>query len=333
MALKDRIEWSKHYSKLSRKCRFKGCVFPDHSNCSNKIIKAHSIQKNRILTNISYNGMVTTPDPRRSFFSGNFEEIGIGEASTFFGFCNLHDVTIFSKIENIDYSSTLEQNFLHAYRATAREYVIKKQALCIWQNSIERAKREHPSYLSFVGSKYIAVQQDLRDIVHNLNKFHSELYKSTPDRNYYLINTRVYEFPYESLLAVNSAFPITHDFEGNVVNDLYNYEREMIFIYLTVFPQNNSTYILLSCLSKEYNTYKTIFSKLDRFSNPKLEQVFSQLILVHCENFFLSPQKWNNLSNKKKRLVIEFYEKTLSPPEPNYLSKNPPLNLFEKMKS
>ncbi len=77
MPLNDRIEWSKHYSKLSRKCRFKGCVFPDPSNCSNKIVKAHSIQKNKILTNISNNGMVTTFDSRRSIFSGNFEDIGI----------------------------------------------------------------------------------------------------------------------------------------------------------------------------------------------------------------------------------------------------------------
>jgi len=50
MTLRDKIEWSKHYSELSRKCRFKGCVFPDNSNCSNKIVKAHSIQKNRILS-------------------------------------------------------------------------------------------------------------------------------------------------------------------------------------------------------------------------------------------------------------------------------------------
>ena len=153
MNLEDRIEWSRYYSELSRKCRFKECVFPDRSNCSNKIVKAHSIQKNKILTNISDNRMVTTFDSRRSFFSGNFEDIGIGEASTFFGFCNYHDTTIFSKIENEDYTSTLEQNFLHTYRAAAREYAIKRQSLCIWKNSIERAERENPSFLPFLVRK------------------------------------------------------------------------------------------------------------------------------------------------------------------------------------
>lgn len=333
MALKDRIEWSKHHSELSRKCRFKGCVFPDHSNCSKKIVKAHSVQKNKILINISDNGIVTTIDFRRSIITNKFENVGIGEASTFFGFCNHHDTLIFSKIENEDYKGTLEQNFLHAYRACAREYVIKKQALCILQNSIERAAREEPSFLPFVGSRYTAYQQDLRDIIRDLNKFHVELHKSTLDRNDNLIKTRVYEFPFESLLAVNSAFPITHDFEGNVVNDLYNYERKMIHVYLNVFPQNNTTYILLSCLSEECNTFKDIFSKLDEFSNPNLEQVFSQIILVHCENFFLSPKKWKRLPDEKKRLVWNFYKETISPPGPDYLLKNPPINLFEIMKS
>lgn len=47
------IELSKEVSILNRECIFKECVFPDHSNCSEKVIKAHSIQKNKILSRIA----------------------------------------------------------------------------------------------------------------------------------------------------------------------------------------------------------------------------------------------------------------------------------------
>ena len=70
------------------------------------------------------------------------------------------------------------------------------------------------------------------------------MYKLAQGRNYNLITVRVYEFPYESLFAFNSAFPLTHDFERNVVNNLYIYERKMKYVYLNVFPHNSNTYIL-----------------------------------------------------------------------------------------
>ena len=40
------IELSKEISSFYRECNFRECVFPDQSSCSEKVIKAHSIQKN-----------------------------------------------------------------------------------------------------------------------------------------------------------------------------------------------------------------------------------------------------------------------------------------------
>jgi len=91
------IEYNKLFSNTYRKCRFKGCVFPNKSGCSKKPIKAHSIQKNKILRHIAVNGMIISGDIRKTLFTHEFEEIGINSASTFFGFCNNHDASIFLK--------------------------------------------------------------------------------------------------------------------------------------------------------------------------------------------------------------------------------------------
>ena len=56
------IKLSKEISSLYRECKFKKCVFPDQSICSEKVIKAHSIQRNKILNHIAENGMVISAD-------------------------------------------------------------------------------------------------------------------------------------------------------------------------------------------------------------------------------------------------------------------------------
>jgi len=127
MNLKEiQIELSKEFSKLYRECKFKKCVFPDQSQCSEKVIKAHSIQKNKILKHIAENGMLISSGIESILFTKEFKKIGVSSASTFFGFCNYHDTILFSEIENKDYVGNIEQKFLHAYRACALEYVKKK---------------------------------------------------------------------------------------------------------------------------------------------------------------------------------------------------------------
>ena len=128
----------KRLDSLYRECKFKECVFIDHSSCSKKVIKVHSIQKNKILNHIAENGMVVFADGQKILFTYEFEKIGINSALTFFGFCNYHDAKIFSEVENKEYAGSIEQNFLHAYRACALEYVKRKVSVCVYEKIIER---------------------------------------------------------------------------------------------------------------------------------------------------------------------------------------------------
>lgn len=148
----ERIEFSKKVSEINRKCRFKGCLFPDKSKCtSRKGIRAHSIQRNKILSSIAQSGKVKCFDIRNSLFDKDFSDVGIAEASTFFGFCNFHDTKVFSDIENFDYINSPKQNLLFAYRACAFEVAMCKQAFCHSNLKVEEAgsKEEWLSLLQF----------------------------------------------------------------------------------------------------------------------------------------------------------------------------------------
>ncbi len=320
------IHFSKIFSKLRKGCKFKGCLFPDKSNCSTKIVQAHSIQRNKILTKIAENGIVISYNALKTLFTNSLEEIGIKSASTFYGFCNYHDNFLFSSIENYDYTQIDKQNFLHAYRACAREYALKYEAFNLSKKLIQK----RPDLYDFLIEVLKADHQASLDLVAILDKFHLELQKLDNSGDFNIITTIVSRFPYESLIAVNSIFYILYDFEGNIINDLSDSSTTPSPTFFSVFPQKGETIVLLSCFTDELAKFQNIYSQLANLNQENLENFYSYLIVTHCENFFLSPNKWNNQTLVKQKEFVQIFKQTMfNQKDKDYLSNNPPLNLFE----
>ncbi len=320
------IHFSKIFSKLRKGCKFKGCLFPDKSNCSTKIVQAHSIQRNKILNKIAENGIVISYNALKTLFTNNLEEIGIKSASTFYGFCNYHDSFLFSPIENYNYTQTDEQNFLHAYRAGTREYAMKYEAFNLSKKLIQKL----PHLYDVLIQVLLADQQASLDLVKILDKFHLELQKPGNSGDFSIITANVSRFPYESLIAVNSMFYILYDFEGNIINDLSDTSTTPSPTFLSVFPQKGETIVLLSCFTDELAKFQNIYSQLANLNQENLENFYSNLIVTHCENFFLSPNKWNNQTLVKQKEFVQIFKQTMfNQNDKDCLSNNPPLNLFE----
>jgi len=197
---KNLNEWSKLVSEYIKECTFKECVFPEKEKCSEKVIEGHSIQKSRILEEIAHNGKVMSFSSRMSYSTYDFEKIGIRKASTFFGFCNRHDTSIFSDIENKDYEERLGQNFLYAYRACARQYVEQRFALCIHEKILTKVKKT-PRNLQLIPTLLNEIDFDkhLINILSTaLNRFHIELQKDSSERNYKIIETNINKLSYRT---------------------------------------------------------------------------------------------------------------------------------------
>lgn len=330
--LKDKVEFSKLISKINKKCRFKGCLFPDKSSCSvPSSIKAHSIQKNKILKSISSSGEVQCFDVRKSFFDNDFGLVGIGDASTFFGFCSNHDNWVFSDIEDKDYINSKKQNFLFAYRACAFEYAMCKYSVC---HSKEMANlAENDVQKMFYNSKNIKDKTDLDDMKKKLDRFSREFIKSDKDRDYDIIHSKRIKIDGASLLAVNSVFSLYYDFDGNQIYDPYDYSIELPSIFLNVFPQGDKTNIIFSCFSDQLKNYEKTFDQLVKLNKSLLEDIISQIIVVHCGNLFVSPNRWSKISKKKRDSFISRYMGTMGPiPEKLYLTSPPALNLFREFR-
>lgn len=330
MTEKERIiKFGKFYSEITKKCRFSECLYPDSKNCSDKVIKSHSIQL-ALLKKMSVKGMVISFDIRKTLYTNEFGEIGIKSASTFTGFCNYHDTVIFSEIENKYYEESEYQNFLYAFRACIREYVKKKESVCHINNLLQKFKSSsYSTNLEIIKKASITGQNDLSSF---LDLFFQEISKEK-SQNFNIIKTFTFKLSYEALIVVNSVFTISNDFQGKRINNLTDTSTIPTPVFLNVFPQNKKTVILLSWFEYSDEIYNAIKKDIEELSDYEKELFFTNLILCHCENFFMSPQKYNRIGKKAKQFLVDKFIKTTgSQGNPNYLTEKPSVNLFRVLK-
>ncbi len=241
----------------------KKCWHPEacYENCSTdksgkiKITAAHSIQNKGILNRISENGHVMT----YRFSSGNFSEKSIGKnlASIFYGFCNTHDA-IFMPIETSTYSKSLIQNFLFAYRGfivAAHKKIEVSQLI----NYVERSDN---------------------DIEANKRIFDDAI----KNEKYAVICSDIIELPVFYPIALSSSFYLDYDFDGNLIK---HSDKRMEFIFVTLFPEAQKTYFIISYFERDRGLYQNLANQLKRRNSLKSD--ITMLIAAHVENVYFNP--------------------------------------------
>ena len=312
---REKAEKVQYVRKIEKKCdsKEKRCLYPGCS--SNTVIKAHSIQNNRILNSISDNGSLMTLhiSTAKAFFDGplsdavDFEEstsfihtmisallnaaynLGGGEksgmpppalhfdtntlsslylsykerhnnnssvsmskrgtrhASTFKGFCNIHDTKVFTSIEKHAYTMSKKQNFLFAYRAFIYEYSKRLEDCCFFSeiknDVINETNLEIPETMYKLLEEQLDLQKlKITDLGSYFDKFSAELRKKDP--NYNTLQTEIFTIPFFSLLAATATFCVVYDLHGNLINDIQN--SKIHYLFFNLFPQEDKTYAIFS---------------------------------------------------------------------------------------
>lgn len=218
---------------------------------------AHSIQNNGILSEISEHGIVVSYISKNGKLVEN--EIQKNFASTFLGFCNIHD-SIFYPIETVSYLKSVEQNFLFAYRGFVIACHKKREA------SI---------------SKNFGDQSEI-DILENKKIFDEAILNN----DYSAIESEVFELLQFYPIAASSSFYLDFDFEGNPIAHSDN-RMENIFVTLLPKQKENKTYFIVSYFQRDAFLYKNLIQQLRQRNNLKSD--ITMLIAAHTNNVFFNP--------------------------------------------
>lgn len=229
------------------------CLHPEASKktCSNRIIKAHTIQRAGGLSEIAEEGHVISG--KKGFENilkneGNIlpGPIGIGSASTFMGFCNVHDNSLFEPVENNSFSLNHEAAFLLGFRALAYEYLMKKNSIKAVeiQREIDNGKDfEAQIYIQQYLHTYLAGSlRGMRD----LEGWKAEYDKIFLEKNYALMPHYAVEFDSILPFVCSGGFHPEVDFGGNLLQVITRGDSEFEHVCINISVVEKKTFLVFS---------------------------------------------------------------------------------------
>lgn len=282
-------------------------------SCKNSTIKSHSISKARILEKISKHGevMFMSTEDVENHEGFSLFPTGKAKATTFPGFCDKHD-KIFEPIDAHQYEAgNLEQEFLFAMRAAAREYTVR----IAMQDNLEEIVREHESAEN-EGEGIGLSNEGLEDIklykigftagTKELERLRINIGLNFRKKKYKMIRTETLVIKGEFPLVASSCFKLEIGSSGKTINSISRFSDKGKPTFFTLFPQSGKTYCLISWQRMNNKSYKDLVG-LNLKTQKEKKVIVSNLLTSYVENFAANPDYWESLPKKVQKTFREYW--------------------------
>ncbi len=227
---------------------------------------------------------------------------GVGKASTFTGFCGHHDDTVFAPIEKTSFLTRQDHIFLFGYRHVCMELFTKESADAMQpllrrldQGLDEELQKGIQGFASLISEWQ---KTGLSWIKHVKGEFDKVLLsKDFTSVNYYVV--RLSATP--DLLCASGFFP-THDFDGNVLQDLMDDTKIPNHLSSSLVATETGGAAVFMWLGANPSAEQLIKS-LHKLSDADLSQAMVRITFEFFENTYFSPKWWNALDEKSKMAI------------------------------
>jgi hypothetical protein len=272
-----------------------------HGDCSGQIVKAHTVPRSGSLAKIAENGHVYAFVPSlENLIKHNGELhpqlVGINRASTFTGFCSVHDDKLFAPIEKASFASSPEQCFLLGYRAYAREIFTKTAAADAAKDhkQLDRGRSVQDQILiqATAGAYEEGLQAALKDIQHHKPRFEQPLVAG----DYSNVRAYILALVDPPPVMCSATFAPEQDFGGNVLQDLVDLSGIPHLISVTSFFGGSHGHVVLSWLPEDDPVCIPFARSLDAVSDNEMSSALVRLMFEFIENVHIAPAWWDALT-------------------------------------
>lgn len=283
----------------------KCCMHPDTDNCKGKIKAAHALQNNKIISLLAgterhvymmnarkqplliplQNGD-TVPIIEMSRTSAN-------DATTETCFCDYHDNIAFAIIEKAapDFDETSkEMKFVYAYKAFVFEYYKQWMAFDIFRKCF----KDNPQ--AFIQADMIGMYRMLELKMKEFEPIKAHFDSQIMTGTYNGVHTCAVKIP-EQIHFADYAF-IAPDYDMNGRKIKHTIKSIMHRIAITVFPEANQSWVLMSCLESEKSVYEKLFAQIEAAPMEKLKFYLNMILPLYSENMVLSSALWKSWSEE-----------------------------------
>ena len=294
----------------------KKCICP---NCNNKSIKkSHTIPRRMTLDRIADNQKVVTPVfvqkyPVEEHYIG-MTEMGIGQASTFPGFCNKHEM-LFQSYEKKEKIDTREDIIKQLYRNVAYNQFIFEQRIELNECITERYRKARAqavyNYLKTLVpqglvkeinisgddkkiKKMIYERRELVDFVSRLDKYKTNLWKAIKGEDTDITSRSV---------ILDVIIPVSVCGCTEIILNGREY-----LCSVDVIPNDEQTLVTIGfCEEIPFELQEVVESRLN---HPLSILNFIEATMIYgTDNWYLNPKVWNILSqNRKDKLLYEMQD-------------------------
>lgn len=290
----------------------KYCLHPSAcpSTCGSSIARAHSVQLRGGLRRIARNGHVYR-------YSGDVFDhgrpgrlvhklIGIRNASTFPGFCDLHDNAIFEPIDNRVFSATTEQCFLLGYRGIARALFTKRREKKLVP-TFRRISNEVPLSQRVVIQSCVSAYEAVGNLALSTLELHKSDYDNVllsgtySDIRFYVL--RLKDTP--DILCSGIHYPEA-DFDGRCIQSVVTGRVSDLITYSLIATPTGGA-IVFAWESKSDESCVRLIRSLDSTPDELIPHAIVRLVFQSCENKFLSPVWWDGLDSETRDALEQQY--------------------------
>ena len=246
------------------------------------------------VTTLKTHGTELPPQPR-----------GIGNASTFTGFCTKHDNEIFAPLEKAPFTANREQCFLLAYRALARELYLKTNTRIHYERRLphfaEQLGPDHPFVLGVA-----AFTQGTVDGERDLSSHKRDYDRSLLASDHSGVNSYVFEFAAPPPVMCSGAFIPEHTFTGKQLEVLPNRSptRQTEMTVSSFADIRGQGFIVFAWLDDPKGYAAQFVDSLSNIPDPQVTGPLLRFTFEYCENVHIQPCWWRNLSALTQQALI-----------------------------
>ncbi|QMJ22688.1 SEC-C domain-containing protein [Escherichia coli] len=304
----------------------KGCYAPAsmHKDCDKRIVQAHTLSKSSSLKAIAdpsnhvMGVVMNLPSLMRNNGRCVPEKIGINQASTFTGFCAVHDRILFSCLENEKFTGTDEQCFALMFRSLSKEIYAKEGGV----RSSDFAKNADKGKLQaeqFYIQKFVSLHQSgLKAAMIELNNLKASLDRMQLSRQFSEIESVIFTFSEPLPIAVSSILSPERDFDGAQIQDLSDLTVSAEQVCFNAFSGEGKGYVVFSWL-RTSGIIRRFVQSLIKVPADRIFNTLLYFFFTKAENTYSSPEWWDSLSDKQRENIgnmimsgVEFFGDPIS---------------------
>lgn len=284
------------------------CLLTTTGACSGNIVSAHSVPRSRLRL-IARDGKAYVVDHElATLFKNNgvFDLAlrGVAQCTTFSGFCQAHDKSVFAPVEDVPFSGTPEQCFLLYFRSLAREFYAKRAREAMTPTFRELDRGRDVAQQVEIQRYATDCEKGLSLAFRDLNRWWDPAARSLESGTFDEYESAIFYYDQRAGVACSGGIFPEFDFAGKRVQSLGRAGAH--FLSFTSLPLDASRDgdvhgVAAFVWHRESHRARAVVDSLVAMPRERQADAIVRFSFEQFENVVLDPRWWEGLTEEHRR--------------------------------